>query len=131
MAVNLSGPWLKKHKWDQLHSQDGVQIDGRLHQLRVAEMEGTEYGDEGTAPAYISCLTTARANSFTKVRLRGQTEADLPDGEYYLTVEDVFMNKTDLHLGVHAMVRSEGGLITAGILNTCLLYTSPSPRDRG
>ena len=67
MAVNISGPWLKKHEWDQLHSQDGVRIDGRLHQLRVAETEGKEYGDEGTAPVYVSCLTAARANSFTKI----------------------------------------------------------------
>ena len=28
-------------------------------------------------------------------------------------------------------LRYDGAIITPGLINTCLLYTSPSPRDRG
>ena len=30
MALNLSGPWMKQNRWDQLHSQDAVSIQGNL-----------------------------------------------------------------------------------------------------
>ena len=30
MDVNLSGPWMKHHKWDQIHSSDAIRIGGCL-----------------------------------------------------------------------------------------------------
>ena len=29
MDANLSGPWLKAHKWDQIHSKGTLRIEGR------------------------------------------------------------------------------------------------------
>ena len=28
MEANLSGPWLKRHGWDQIHTEDALRIDG-------------------------------------------------------------------------------------------------------
>ena len=30
MAVNISGPWMKAMRWDQIHSEDGMMIDQEL-----------------------------------------------------------------------------------------------------
>ena len=33
MDVNISGPWLKSHNWDQIHSKNALEINGRLVML--------------------------------------------------------------------------------------------------
>ena len=45
MDVNLSGPWLKQNRWDQIHSSDSLSIQGRLVRLhRRAVKEPTTVG---------------------------------------------------------------------------------------
>ena len=59
-----------------------------------------------------------KLNLFTKVQLMGQKEAPLVYGQYYLSEEDTFMMRTDLHSGLHPIVKSQGGLMTSAVLNT-------------
>ena len=50
-----------------------------------------------------------------------------------LDKDSLNMNKTDLinAIAEHAnLTKAEAGRALEGLLNSCLLYTSPSPRDR-
>ena len=45
----------------------------------------------------------------------------------------LFLESENPDKDIHLYINSPGGSVTAGlaIYDTCLLYTSPSPRDRG
>ena len=110
--VNISGPWLKRHHWDQIHSSDSLRIQDRLIPLYTTP-------HEPSTATYASLTTVVPAGTFTKVQLRTADDiAERINGDFYLRGEDSFMHKTDLHPGLNAIVTCQNGQTTAAVLNT-------------
>ena len=116
MDVNLSGPWMKAHGWDQLHTKDCLAVQGRKYMLRKKD-----YFQSVVAPLYFAEDTPVPANSFTVVRLRAPEvkRGLVKAGQGYLRGETGFMDDTDLHPALNALVEcDEQGEVTAAVLNT-------------
>ena len=117
MDINLSGPWMKRHNWDQIHSKDALLIDGKLVRLHKRPPNGTRR----PVAAYVDQAFTAAPDAMTLVTLRaaGSDVTPATAGDYYLRGEEGFMTKTDLHPGLNALVRVDGdGTARAAVINT-------------
>ena len=113
MEANLSGPWLKRHGWDQIHSEDAIRIDDQLVPLRAGPPGGRR------SHAYIKKAAVAKANSLTLVTLRAPDLGRPGQGACYLRGDERFMEKTDLHPGLNAIVELDHeGVCAAAVLNT-------------
>ena len=88
MEANLSGPWLKRHGWDQIHSEDAIRIDGQLVSLRAGQPCGRK------SHAYIKKAALAKANSLTLITLRAPDHGRPRQGTCYLRGDERFMEKT-------------------------------------
>ena len=91
MDINISGPFMKLHGWDQLHSEDCLKIRGRKVALSKA---GRKMESKG--PMFTVGRTKIAANTMA-----------------FLDTVVPSVKGGDMYPG------------------DCLLYTSPSPRDRG
>ena len=112
MDLNISGPWMKAHAWDQIHSQGAVRIRGHLVYLL----------EEATAAPVVARVAqdqTVPARSMTVISLKPERPFSGPT-DALLEGSVRFMETTDLHPTLGAMVRvQEGnGLFAAGIINT-------------
>jgi hypothetical protein len=116
MEVNLSGPWLKQHRWDQIHSRDCLRIQGR--DVPLVKSAATT---RSVATVYVDQPTVAKANSLTLLEMRVPevAEGTMEGGEAYLRGSIKFMNSTDLHPAMNAIVSCDNqGKFTAAVLNT-------------
>lgn len=116
MPINISGPYMKTHSMDQIHSRNCIRINGKdvplCHQGNVEAPESFIYALDNTL---------AKANSFTKIALLvSEVEnGTMSAGDGVITGDAQFMDNTNLHPGIHAMGNcNKDGLVYAGILNT-------------
>ena len=115
MDINVSGPFLKKHGWDQIHTRNCLRIQGKLVPLEKGTAATT------SSICYVNTAVRAKADSFTIVQLRAQRVQDgrMDPGPMLLRGDDSFMNNTDLHPALNAIVScNDDGIIYAGVLNT-------------
>ena len=116
MDVNISGPWMKKNGWDQIHSQDCVRIQGRDVPLcKKSAVESHE------SFLYVVQEVVATANAMTLVQLEAPevSTGRMPHGNGIVQGDGNFMDNTDLHPGVFNLCRADRkGRVTAAVLNT-------------
>ena len=119
MAFNLSGPFLKKHNIDQIHSTNSLRVQGRevplVANLIPQEVEKTE------ALAYVAntVIVPPMATTAIPLTLPDVQKGEMPAGDGFLTGSIEFMGKTDTHPWLNAMVNCDRkGTIMAAVMNT-------------
>ena len=119
MDVNLPGPWLKQNRWDKVHSSDSLSIQGKL--VRLHRQAANEQFTGGTAAMYFADEDVPiPAGTWKAVPLTVADAAPpFQEGTYYLRGEEAFMESTDLHPGLNALVTLRAsGKAGAAVLNT-------------
>jgi hypothetical protein len=120
MPFNMSGPFLKKHNIDQIHSEDCVRINGQ--KVRLLSSANRPTGMETAASmAYVNEDFEVPAFSLMNISVRVQKVEDreMPAGEGILMGESSFMEKTDLSPWTGTVVNCDGaGITLAGVMNT-------------
>jgi len=122
MDMNLSGPWLKTHQWDQIHSKSALCIKNKLITLVASPMnDDRKLREDSIAYAYATSDFTAKADHLTMITLKvpAIAEGKMPNGECFVRGDSDFMTKTDLHPWINAIVHAnDDGQLTAAVLNT-------------
>ena len=116
MHLNISGPWMRTHKWDQLHSKDSLRIGEKEFKLEKRALEW----EECRSFAYLSQDVEVPANGIATVQLRvAEVEKNrLAAGYGVLTGDTHFMESTTLNATLGAIVQVDPrGRCTAAIIN--------------
>jgi hypothetical protein len=118
MPMNISGPFLKQHGIDQLHSRNCLLV--RKQELRLMPSR------HATEASTTNCFVASLAADVTVPPFTGvHTQLCLPDwsengpaGPGLLTGGADMMTKTNLHPWIGVVTQSQGGKLAAGLLNT-------------
>jgi len=119
MDINISGPWLKAHDWDQIHSKNALQINNKL--VILYHKTNKKRKEEPFAIAYTTKSHVARRDHLTLIELKAPavSQGRVPYGEAILTGDADFMKKTDLHPWLNAVLDTDiHGRFIAAVLNT-------------
>ena len=120
MPFNISGPFLKQHNFDQIHSRDALRVQGRDIPL-VASVEPP--CKEETIKSEVYCASTVIVPpnhlSYIPVRAPEVESRKMPSGDGILSGDGDFMSKTDLHPWAHTLISMpESGQLHVGVMNT-------------
>jgi transposase InsO family protein len=121
MAFNLSGPFMKQHGIDQLHSQDSIVYQGRKVKLLVNPRDSAPGPEASEAQIYFCKQETIPPLSFKYVNLRASAieERTMPGGDGFVCGSVDFMEKFDVHPFINALVTADpDGNLIAGVMNT-------------
>ena len=78
-----------------------------------------------------SNIAAARAQDVVRSRVDAYYDPSHPDADWSGLVENRGKKKADPSMGrEHIQRTEEGGIVAAAPYFACLLYTSPSPRDK-
>jgi hypothetical protein len=119
MPFNLAGPFLKKHKIDQIHSEDCIRFQG--HDKLLKRRKGS-YTDVKAALSnvYVVKKTVVKPMQHATVMLRA-TEVEkrsMPAGDCVVTGSIGFMDTTNLHPWIEALTKVvEDGRLIAAVMN--------------
>ena len=117
MDLNISGPWMKTHNWDQIHSKSSLRIQGQLVPLC------NERGEENPEAEVYACQDiTVKPRTLQLVQVRravaSQQDAS-PDQQGIIRGSAKFMDSTDLHPPMNALVAfDQEGRATIAVMNT-------------
>jgi hypothetical protein len=120
--MNLSGPFLRQNKIDQIHSRDAIRING--HEVPLLTARGrpaVPRAEVSSAPAYFVKKTILAPNSITMCLLRAPEiiRGTMSPGNVSLDGSKQFMRTSNCHPWLMAIVDvKEDGLIRAGVMNT-------------
>ena len=119
MAFNISGPFLRKHGIDQLHSQGVLRVQGKTIQL--VENARPRASEQVTDKVYVVTDTTVPPASVAWLPVRSPaTEGGrMAPGGVLTTGTVEFMEKTDLHPWLNAIteLRPDGSALV-GVMNS-------------
>ena len=113
MDVNISGPWMAHHNWDQLHSEGSIKIQGRKVQLETNNDQdiGVYVCQKVVIPPWHKATVALQAKDVRLNHLLGQ--------QGYLRGDCSFMDKTDLVPVLNAVVAPQpGGRLIGAVLNS-------------
>ena len=116
MDLNIAGPWMKLHKWDQIHTENAVRI--HHHLLPLCPKHSVE------APRsllHVAEKTTVPGNSMTVIPLnvREVVRGNMKAGSGYVRGCEEFMSKTDLSPWLNAVNTCDRkGNLLAAVINT-------------
>ena len=132
MPINISGPFMKTHHIDQLHSQNALRVQGHLIPLfhdvpNPRDIEQTKLDlvleNETPIPPFSCNHVVAKIKG--KLATQDITQPGIVTGSL------LFMNNTDLHPWVNALATPlEDGTIRVGILNTTNKTVVIKPQTR-
>ena len=120
MDVNISGPFLKSQKWDHLHSQDALNIQGRrvplVSAIRQPEERRIHFSTPTTVPA--ACIAVVNLKAEAPTNGKSPSAGDfLLRGDYSFTAEH------GLHPAINALVRVDSN----GLAKACLINSQEQP----
>ena len=120
MPINISGPFMKRHGIDQIHSRDSIKIQGQEMPLlsSVPEPRLMEKSDlEIIIPK--ETIIPPCSNNYIDAQLVDIPEGQDPSRPGMVQGSLLFMNNTDLHPWVNALVSpSPTGHLKVGVMNT-------------
>jgi hypothetical protein len=120
--LNLSGPFLRQNKIDQIHSRNSIRING--HEVPLLTARGrpaVQRSEVSSAPAYFAKKTILAPNSITMCSLRVPNiiRGINHPGNASVDGSKQFMRTSNCHPWIMAIVDvKEDGLIKAGIMHT-------------
>ena len=121
MPFNISGPYMKKHGIDQLHSEDALRIAGRKVKL-VSVLQTKPSAEVGSTGVYLHEKVTVPAQSqiLAPVVAAEVAAGNMPSGDGLCDASDGhFMEKHDLHPWLRTAVHcNSSGIFSVGIMNT-------------
>ena len=117
--INISGPFLRANKIDQLHSKDALRIDGHLVPLSVPRKRRL-YPKEASAVYVVGDVTVPPySNAYIKLRAPEVEKRVMRDGDGFLEGNVTFAEKNNVHTWTGALVHcSADGKLHGGVLNT-------------
>jgi hypothetical protein len=121
MPFNLAGPFLKKHKIDQIHSEDCIPFQG--HDVKISKRRKGSYTDVEAALSnvYVIKKTVVKPMQHGTVKLRA-TEVEqrsMPAGDCVATGSIGFMDTNNLHPWIDALTKvGEDGRLIAAVMNS-------------
>ena len=120
MNINISGPFLRRHHIDQLHSKDCLKVQGHTVPL-YASLPHITSTEKLLSNIILSKRVVIPPNSWTHCLAYVQEicEGHMPiqDGAVIGSID--FMSKFDCHPWINAIVRpNDDGIIHVGIMNT-------------
>jgi hypothetical protein len=121
MPFNLAGPFLKKHKIDQIHLEDCIRFQG--HDVKLLKRRKGSYTDVETALSnvYVVKKTVVKLMQHTTVTLRAAEveQKSMPAGNCVVTGSIKFMDTTNLHPWIDAITKvGEDGWLIAAVMNS-------------
>ena len=125
MNFNISGPYMAQQGFDQLHSRSTLLVRGKEIPLyrpgprrTLASLNAmVTTNDE----AYLAQALTvpARSAAYVEIRIPNIEQRHMEPGEGVLESCQHFVEKTDLHPALHALVRTdENGCTRTSVMNT-------------
>jgi hypothetical protein len=121
MPFNLSGPFLKQHKIDQIHSEDCICFQG--HDVKLLKRRKGSYTDVEAALSnvYVVKKTVVKPMQHATVTLRAAEveQKSMPAGDCVVTGSIKFMDTTNLHPWIDALTKvGEDGRLIAAVMNS-------------
>jgi hypothetical protein len=121
MPFNLAGPFLKKHKIDQIHSEDCIRFQG--HDVKLLKRRKGSYTDVETALSnvYVVKKTVVKPMQHAIVTLRAAEveQKSMPTGNCVVTGSIKFMDTTNLHPWIDALTKvGEDVRLIAAVMNS-------------
>ena len=119
MPFNISGPFLKEHGLDQLHSQDAIRFQG--HTIKLVSNIASPKQESVSSKVYVQGNYTIKPFSvqYVKLSVPEVLAARMPHADGYVTGDTDFMTTTDMHpWSASAVHCTPNGEIIAGIMNT-------------
>ena len=122
MAANISGPFLKRHGMDQIHSEDCLRINGHdVPLFSTPNRDRAEKAEVVTSAVYLQGKATipARGVAYVQLRVPAVEKGIMTAGPGLVEGSEIFMKRTDAHpwTGTLATCDKDGNLI-AGVMNT-------------
>ena len=120
MPMNLSGPFLKRHNIDQLHSQNSLCLQGRLIPL-LSQVSDPLLTECSTSALYLNESVTIPACSVTHTLVNAPQilSGRMPSTEGAVTGSLQFMHNYNAHPWLNSIVvPNEHGQLRVGIMNT-------------
>ena len=121
MDMNLSGPLLKLHRIDQLHSRGCLRFQGQDLPLLTAGDLRADRRPVCGSPVYVAQATTIAPMTWAPVQLRAPAveKRTMPAGDAILQGCAEFMSRTDTHPWMGALVRCDAdGALIGGVFNS-------------
>ena len=122
MALNISGPFLKNHGLDQLHSKNAIRYRGLLLPLKCAPSTGTTTGDQlacGLAVVHQAVSVPPLSGATLIVQIPSIAQQSMKPEEGVLQPGERFCRDSNVCPTLSALVKpSADGLATTRVLNT-------------
>ena len=124
MDVNLSGPFLRTHGIDQLHSEDALVIGGGRAKVKIPLILPSEWKlqkGRTVSPMYIAADHDIPANStqMITVRVSAMQAMTMKAGDGYVIGDAAFSEATDLHPWRQVLTTCpQEGYLKVGVMNT-------------
>ena len=120
MSINISGPFLKRHNIDQIHSRDCLQVQQQQIPL-YSSLQHVEQSEVTESKIFLLGSHTIPPNSYIHcsaiVTQIAENRMPATDGAIVGSID--FMSKHDCHPWINALVTpNHKGEITVGIMNT-------------
>jgi hypothetical protein len=121
MPFNLAVPFLKKHKIDQIHSEDCIRFQG--HDVKLLKRRKGSYTDVEAALSnvYVVKKKVVKPMQHATVTLRAAEveQKSMPAGDCVVTGSIKFMDSTNLHPWIDALTEvGEDGWLIAAVMNS-------------
>ena len=119
MPFNISGPFLKEHSIDQLHSQDALLVCGQ--KIPLLATQESRPAEVIASAVYVSKQTVVPAfkEMWVPASVSEVKDGKMAPGDGIVMGHNNFAQKTDLHPWSATAVRcKEDGQVFVGVLNT-------------
>ena len=120
--VNISGPFMKRHGMDQLHSEGVIRFQGkRLPLFSSIQLSRHPRQEVAVSNVYVQDTIVVPPLSTRAIPLRvPEVEGkQMREGDGLMEGGTSFMEKTDLHPCLHALVKVDSnGTTFSGVMNT-------------
>ena len=121
MPVNLSGPFLRRHHIDQIHSKGVLRFQSKDIPLFSSDKLTHDWAEAAVSQVYVASTVVVppRCSKFIPVRAPEIERRAMKGGDGLVRGSDQFMERTDLHPWMDALVtaRDDGGF-HVGVLNS-------------
>jgi hypothetical protein len=121
MPFNLAGPFLKKHKIDQIHSEDCIRFQGHDVKLLKRRKGSYTHVEAALSNVYVVKKTVVKPMQHATVTLRAAEveQKIMPAGNCVVTGSIKFMDTTNLHPWIYALTKvGEDGRLIAAVMNS-------------
>jgi hypothetical protein len=121
MLFSLAGPFLKKHRIDQIHSRDCVQFQG--HDVKLLKRRKGSYTNVEAALSHVYVVDKRVVKPFQHATVTLQSskveQRSMPSGDFVVTGSIGFMDTTNLHPWIDALTKvGDDGRLIAAVMNS-------------